>query len=124
MHGMSIIKAVCIVRQVRGRIITTITEEGSYTFLDHPVTVWSKVHGDPRHASSTQNIKHEGRLTPGEYSWPFSFAFPITVNLPGEGGLVVEHQVPQTFLERSTRATVQYELVLRIGRGTLRPDKT
>ncbi|RDB20162.1 hypothetical protein Hypma_012959 [Hypsizygus marmoreus] len=105
---------------VRGRIITAVTEDGSFPFLDHSVTLWSKAHGDPRHASYTQNIKHEGKLTPGEYSWPFSVPFPTTVPLPGD---TTPHQIPQTFLEREALVTVQYDLILRIGRGALRPDK-
>ncbi|KAG6861947.1 hypothetical protein C0995_009131 [Termitomyces sp. Mi166 len=110
---------------VKGRIITSGAEEGSYIFLDKTHTVWSKAHGNPRHASSTQNIKHKGNLDPGEYSWSFSFPFPATFdysNEPGSAGMK-SYRTPQSVSERHTPATVQYELFLHIGRGALRPDK-
>ncbi|KAF5388070.1 hypothetical protein D9615_000766 [Tricholomella constricta] len=111
---------------VRGRIITAGTEEGSYTFLDDTHILWSKAQGDPRHASSMRSIKLEGKMAPGEYSWDFSFPFPGTIATVVESRIppvTKAHTTPQSFLEHGTSVTVQYELVLHVGRGALRPDR-
>lgn len=61
----------------------------------------------------------DGKLSPGEYTWPFSFIFPSGVTL---AGCHASH-LPHTFLERDLNGNVQYELVLRLVRGKFKPDK-
>ncbi|KAG5352336.1 hypothetical protein C0989_002781 [Termitomyces sp. Mn162] len=110
---------------VKGRVVTSSTDEGSYTILDKTYTVWSKALGNPRYASSTRNIKHKGNLDPGEYTWPFSFPFPTTFDYSDASGPVGKksYRTPQSFSEHDMPATVQYQLLLCIRRGALRPDK-
>ncbi|KNZ78624.1 hypothetical protein J132_11065 [Termitomyces sp. J132] len=110
---------------VKGRVVTSSTDEGSYTILDKTYTVWSKALGNPRYASSTRNIKHKGNLEPGEYTWPFSFPFPTTFDYSDDSGPVGKksYRTPQSFSEHDMPATVQYQLLLCIRRGALRPDK-
>ncbi|PPQ66742.1 hypothetical protein CVT26_009543 [Gymnopilus dilepis] len=111
--------------QLRGRIITSSYEDGSSTFLDHPVISWSRSNGDPRCVSpsiednvSSRAKKFDGKLS-GQYSWPFCFPFPKSLPAQGhEGGL----PVPQSFFERGVQASVQYDLVLRMTHGLLRSD--
>lgn len=91
---------------------------------------WNRNNGDPRSIPSTvQNDsgtisrspspkKFEGKLS-GEYNWPFTFPFPSSVAIPGQGGNL---QIPQTFLERGVKGNVQYEFSLRITHGMLRSD--
>lgn len=95
---------------LRGRVITSFLDGGSYTFMDHRVPIW--------HRSST-NKTMDGKLV-GAHSWPFSFPFPQEVCIPGRESETFP--APQTFLERGTNANVQYDLVLRITHGLLRPD--
>lgn len=78
--------------------------------MDHRVPIW--------HRSST-NKTMDGKLV-GAHSWPFSFPFPQEVCIPGRESETFP--APQTFLERGTNANVQYDLVLRITHGLLRPD--
>jgi hypothetical protein len=103
-------------------VITSSYEDGSCTFLDHPITSWARTNGDPRSdASSSSNTKKfDGKLS-GNYSWPFSFPFPKEVAI-GIQGEQQTYLTPQTFLERDTRGNVQYELVLRVTHGVLRSD--
>jgi hypothetical protein len=111
-------------------VITSSYEGGSCTFLDHPITSWARINGDPRSLSSTPDgsatssssntKKFDGKLS-GNYSWSFSLPFPkeIAMGIQGEQQM---YPTPQTFLERDTRGNVQYELVLRLTHGILRAD--
>ncbi|KAF4619752.1 hypothetical protein D9613_004949 [Agrocybe pediades] len=118
---------------LRGRVVTSSYDDGSATFLDHHIVSWNRNKGDPREmllaqVGSTSSApsssrspspkKFEGKLS-GQYSWPFSFPFPSSVVIPGQADAV---QIPQTFLERNVKGSVQYELVLRITHGMLRSD--
>ncbi|KAE9395402.1 hypothetical protein BT96DRAFT_154488 [Gymnopus androsaceus JB14] len=112
---------------VRGRTITGANEGGMHLFLDHIVPLWSKDQGDP-HAyayrtgldSSSPPRSPPGRSSKlfGTYSFPFSFYLPTAFDSGpwGAGAL------PESFHERSSGVRVQYELVLKIGRGKLRTD--
>ncbi|TFK44167.1 hypothetical protein BDQ12DRAFT_640627 [Crucibulum laeve] len=101
-------------------IISAVVDTGSHTFLNHSITLWSKASGDPRDTLPSAT-KFEGRLK-GDYSFPFSFPFPTDIGTAGGGRLVQWSPTPQTFLERGTGVSVQYELILRISHGMLRPD--
>ncbi|KAF9501502.1 hypothetical protein BDN71DRAFT_1501215 [Pleurotus eryngii] len=65
------------------------------------------------------HLQFDGKLSPGEYTWPFSSIFPSGVTL---AGCHASH-LPHTFLERDLNGNVQYELVLRPVRGRFKPDK-
>ncbi|KAF9461996.1 hypothetical protein BDZ94DRAFT_1126652, partial [Collybia nuda] len=110
---------------ILGRIITSHNEDGSFTFLDESAILWSKAMGDPRvTVEQTGDKKFDGRLI-GQYSWPFSFKFPTQATL-SSGGFAAPHHVfkmPQSFREKETSATIQYDLVLHISRGKLRADQ-
>lgn len=115
---------------LRGRVITSSYEGGSCTFLDHPITAWARSNGDPRllpsttdgsaPSSSSKIKKFDGKLS-GDYSWPFSFSFPqeVAMSIQGEQQM---YPIPQSLLDSNTRGNVQYELVLRVTHGILRPD--
>jgi hypothetical protein len=81
--------------------------------------------GDPLlPAVQSGSKKFDGRLT-GRHWWPFAFQFPTEVSLSsGEFG-APHHafQIPQTFTERDSGATVQYDIILQINRGKLRADQ-
>ncbi|KAF8165675.1 hypothetical protein B0H34DRAFT_647443 [Crassisporium funariophilum] len=111
---------------LRGRIITSSYEDGTYTFLEHPVTSWNRSHGDPRSSSASptgsgasRTKKSDGKLT-GKYSWPFSFPFPQEVAIRQRNQKV--YPTPQSFLDRKTKVSVQYDLVVRMTHGMLRSD--
>ncbi|KIK03857.1 hypothetical protein K443DRAFT_94292 [Laccaria amethystina LaAM-08-1] len=104
---------------LRGRIITSSLEEGSYTFLDHAVDIWNKDVGDPR-AAHAGGKRFDEKLD-GKYRWPFNFAFPSEFTIPSHGGQISHSfQTPQTFHERGLNATLEYELFLHINHGMFR----
>ncbi|KAG6834559.1 hypothetical protein H0H93_008930 [Arthromyces matolae] len=115
-----------IILSFRGRLITSSSDDGSCTFLEKTHTVWSKAHGNPRHASSTQNLKHKGNLEAGEYTWPFSFPIPSKVDCIDDSGStrMKTCRTPHSFSEHEMPAMIKYEFMLHIARGALRPDKT
>lgn len=79
---------------------------------------------DPRSDPATSGSQYNGKLS-GDYHWPFSISLPKEIALPdptGKHGEVRTYQLPQTFLERSTRASVYYELFVHIARSTFRVD--
>ncbi|KAF8969354.1 hypothetical protein BDZ97DRAFT_238363 [Flammula alnicola] len=120
---------------LRGRIVTSSYDGGSYTFLEHPIASWTRSNGDPRamllsplsDASNSASLsnprpkKFDGKLS-GIYSWPFSFPFPTEIKLESQAGEQRAHPTPQTFSERDTKGNIQYELVLRMTHGILRSD--
>ena len=103
-------------------MITSAYEDGTWTFLDHTITSWARTNGDPRTDAplSSNTKKFEGKLS-GNCSQPFSFPFPKEV-ATGIQGEQQTYPTPQSFSERDTRGSVQYELVLRVTHGILRPD--
>ena len=123
--------------QLRGRIITSSFEGGSYTFLEQPIITWNRANGDPRAVSPstsssslartrslhtrTSSKKFDGKLS-GSYSWPFSFRFPTEISLRDSSAESKTYPLPQTFVERSANVNVQYELVVKMTHGILRAD--
>lgn len=78
--------------------------------------------GDPRNPSSSVETKYKEKLR-GEYQWTFSIPLPKEIVLPA--GPKKDPQIfrlPETFIERHTRASVQYDLSLRLARGKLKID--
>ncbi|PPR04656.1 hypothetical protein CVT24_011874 [Panaeolus cyanescens] len=103
---------------LRGRVMTSAYDEGVCTFLEYPITVWTRAHGDPHTMllnGDSRAKKFEGKLS-GNYTWPFTFAFPSEVQLNGP------HRTPPTFFDRKLMCSVQYDLVLKISHGMLRSD--
>lgn len=116
-----------ITLSLRGRVIASSYEGGSYTFLDQPITSWVRTNGDPRSVSPTPDAstssntkKFDGKLS-GNYNWPFSFPFPkeVAVGIQGQQSM---YPTPQTFLEYDKSGSVHYELTLRLTHGILRSD--
>jgi hypothetical protein len=72
----------------------------------------------------SEGKKFDGRLN-GRHWWPFSFEFPTEVSLSSGGFGAAHHafQIPQSFMEKVTSATIQYDLVFHISRGKLRVDQ-
>lgn len=103
---------------LRGRVKTGSSREGSYTFLDQSILIWSRHSGDIRHSSAASGQKFDGKSS-GTYSWPFTVPFPKEVAIAGHDEVF---PIPQTFLERGVDASVQYELILRVAHGVLRRD--
>ncbi|KDR84081.1 hypothetical protein GALMADRAFT_54556 [Galerina marginata CBS 339.88] len=117
---------------LRGQVITNSYDDGSCTFLDQPIISWTRANGDPRsmilplrdtsNSSSSRPKKFDGKFS-GQYIWPFSFAFPRSIPIPGQHDQGANPSlIPQTLLERETKGSVKYELVLRITHGILRVD--
>jgi hypothetical protein len=79
--------------------------------------------GDPRSPTTgSSQEKYSGKLQ-GNYEWPFSLKLPKEVALPvGPQTALQAFHLPQTFLERYARASVQYNLVVSITRNKLRAD--
>ncbi|KAF9478394.1 hypothetical protein BDN70DRAFT_808896 [Pholiota conissans] len=95
---------------LRGRIITSAYDGGSHTFLEHSVIT----------VTPARPKKFDGKFS-GAYSWPFSFSFPqqaTSVAIPEADCNII----PQSFTEKEIKASVQYELVLRMTHGLLRSD--
>ncbi|PPQ94799.1 hypothetical protein CVT25_007436 [Psilocybe cyanescens] len=122
-----VINSISIV--LKGLLVTSFRSDGgTYIFLEHTHNVWSKTDGDPREPTSTRN-NFNGKLS-GKLEFSFAFPFPTTVDfsslisnkgkniLPGS----MVYQTPQTFLEHNITSNVDYELVLLITHGALRPD--
>lgn len=108
--------------KVTGRIITGAGASDAYTFLDLTVPLWSKATGDSRTPSPQQGQNTSNKLQ-GSCSFPFSIALPKAVGVPAHPGAAPQiFKLPETFLERHTRASIQYDLTLRISRGKLRAD--
>lgn len=109
------------VLQIRGTLITAANEAGFYTFLDREIGLWSKSMGDPR-STTPSSTKFNGKLS-GEYQWPFSFPFPTEIPTPGSSESPAPlSSLPQTFKERNSGASVQYELLVHISRGMLKAN--
>ncbi|KAF5326885.1 hypothetical protein D9619_004143 [Psilocybe cf. subviscida] len=117
---------------VLGQFITGANQGEQLSFIDISHTLWTQTDGEPRNVNSgdgdssptTPNppTKYSGKLV-GNYTWSFSIDLPKQVVVPY--GKQNEPQIftpPQTFNERHTRASINYEVSLRLGRNKLRVD--
>jgi hypothetical protein len=105
---------------VKGRIVTGAGTSDYYTFLDQTHTLWARQSSKSRTPSPPLEASQPGR---GNYLWPISIDLPSTVTLPdGSGNGEQVYNLPHTFVEKQTRATIQYSLTVYIARSMLRSD--
>ncbi|EDR05590.1 uncharacterized protein LACBIDRAFT_302914 [Laccaria bicolor S238N-H82] len=65
---------------LHGRVIKGYLAEGTDTFLDHHVSIWTRADGDPHFRDQASTKKFNGRLN-GAYQFPFAFPFPTLVDI-------------------------------------------
>lgn len=109
--------------QIKGEIITSGSAPGGTTaFLDLSETLWSKTMGDPRNPEGSSAQKWGEKLQ-GDYCWPFSIELPRDVTLVAKNRPSGDvFRLPQTFLERFSKAGIQYKLEVRFTRSRLKID--
>ncbi|KAJ3739215.1 hypothetical protein DFH05DRAFT_532940 [Lentinula detonsa] len=101
-----------VVISIQGKIISGSKQ---HIFLEYTQTLWS---------SSSDYPKSDGRLQ-GEHNWPFKLHFPKEVTLTvgtKDAPRVEVFQLPQSFMERHAKASIQYEVIARFARGMLKTD--
>ncbi|TFK40192.1 hypothetical protein BDQ12DRAFT_680492 [Crucibulum laeve] len=108
---------------LRGLIISGANSGEQFTFLDMTSTLWSQAMGNPNDPPSDSTPEKYTKKLYGEFTWPYSIPIPKETTVPaGPRDEMQVFRLPQTFLERHTRASIQYEILLRIGRNKLRTD--
>jgi len=130
--------------QVHGQVITGANQGEQLTFVDIQRTLWSQSDGEPQNTSSDSgdstpvpllnpgganssgtpppSPKFTGKLQ-GDYTWHFSIELPKQVVVPfGNRNEPQVFRLPQTFNERHARASICYDVSLRLNRGKLRAD--
>ena len=94
-------------------------------FLSISKIVWSRFMGDPRRYIPSATPSPYNEKLNGDYSWPFSIKLPRSVKVPSKTtlkGVLDTVVLPATFLEKRSRASVQYDIHLEIKRGRFRSD--
>ncbi|KAJ3564409.1 hypothetical protein NP233_g8319 [Leucocoprinus birnbaumii] len=109
-----------IVITITGRVLTGSSSDDCFVFLNHVLPVWSKIQDLPRIPSDSEGTT--GTKLQGDCVWPLSIALPRTVEVPTGSGESRFCRLPETFLERQTQVSVQYDFTLHISRGKLRSD--
>ncbi|KAF9524862.1 hypothetical protein CPB83DRAFT_773149 [Crepidotus variabilis] len=109
-----------ITATVTGRIITGSSVDDCFVFLNVTQPIWAKSLDTPRIPSPSEGASSTKLL--GHCVWPLSIALPRTVTVPTGAGEMRPFRLPETFLERNTRVSVQYDLTINISRGKLRSD--
>ncbi|KAF8905074.1 hypothetical protein CPB84DRAFT_1894808 [Gymnopilus junonius] len=109
-----------ITATVTGRIITGSGVDDCFVFLNQMQPVWSKSTDTPRVPSPSEGAASTKLL--GHCIWPLSIALPRTATVPSGSGEMCSFRLPETFLERQTRVSVQYDLTIVVSRGKLRAD--
>src|SRR5690606_22187449 len=108
------------IEQLSGRIISGSGSHDCFTFLHQTLPIWAKSLDSPRVPSPSEGASSTKLL--GHCVWPLSIPIPRTVELPSGAGDVRSYRLPETFLERYTKVSVQYDLQIIISRGKLRSD--
>ncbi|KAJ3874995.1 hypothetical protein F5051DRAFT_442826 [Lentinula edodes] len=101
-----------VVISIQGKILSGAKQ---HIFLDYNQTLWSLSDG---HTSSNGKLQ-------GAHDWPFSVRLPkeVTLTIGSKDAPRVEvFHLPQTFVERHARASIQYEVIARFSRGLLKTD--
>ncbi|KAF5372740.1 hypothetical protein D9615_010121 [Tricholomella constricta] len=109
-----------ITATITGRIITGANAGDSFTFLSHSLPIWSKSLDVPRLPSPSEGASKSKLL--GRCEWTLSIPLPRTVTVLNGTGSPETCHLPETFLERHTIASIQYDFTIQISRGMLRVD--
>ncbi|PFH53152.1 hypothetical protein AMATHDRAFT_55616 [Amanita thiersii Skay4041] len=105
---------------VTGRLITGASSSDELTFLCETLPIWAKsptIHRVPSHSEGASGAKLLGKC-----EWPISITLPKAVNIPNANGEACFYRLPETFLERHTKVSIQYDLTIYISRGKLRAN--
>ncbi|KAJ3757690.1 hypothetical protein EV360DRAFT_83778 [Lentinula raphanica] len=102
---------------VRGRVITGPRSDETVTFLNIVYPIWSRSADTPRASSPSEGAN--GSKLFGDCVWSFSIPMPRTVTV---GKSDIQYRLPETFSERDSAASVQYDLTIHVSRGKLRSD--
>jgi len=105
---------------VTGRIITGSSINDCFVFLNLTQPIWAKSMDTPRMPSLSEGTASNKLL--GHCVWRLSIPLPRTVTVPLGAGEMRPCRLPETFLERNTPVSVQYDLTISISRGMLRSD--
>ncbi|KAF9048581.1 hypothetical protein BJ165DRAFT_1526021 [Panaeolus papilionaceus] len=105
---------------VTGRIITGSSIDDSSVFLCQTLPIWSKSPDAPRVPSPSEGASSNKLL--GHCVWPLNISLARSANFPTGAGDTRSFRLPETFLERHTRVSVQYDLTITVSRGMLRSD--
>ena len=108
--------------QVTGRIITGANAKDAFTFLSQTLPIWSRSPDSSRVPSPSEGAT--GNKLIGECVWPFSITLPKAINVPNSSGEACFYRLPETFLERHTKVSVQYDFSVLISRGKLRASNS
>ncbi len=103
-----------------GRIITGSQIDDCFIFLTLTQPIWAKSMETPRVPSPSEGASSNKLI--GHCVWPLSIPLPRMVTVPSGSGDERSFRLPETFLERNTRVSVQYDLTINILRGMLRTD--
>lgn len=103
-----------------GRIISGSSPNDTFVFLHQTLPVWSKSLDTPRVPSPSEGASSTKLL--GHCVWPLSIPIPRTADLPSGAGDIRSYRLPETFLERYSKVSVQYDLSVIVSRGKLRSD--
>ncbi|KDR78972.1 hypothetical protein GALMADRAFT_63777 [Galerina marginata CBS 339.88] len=109
-----------ITATVTGRIITGSGVDDCFVFLNQTQPIWSKSSDSPRVPSPSGSTS--GNKLLGHCVWPLSITLARTATVPSGSGELQSFRLPETFLERQTRVSVQYDLTIVVSRGMLRAD--
>ncbi|KAF9466645.1 hypothetical protein BDZ94DRAFT_187800 [Collybia nuda] len=113
-----------VIVYVKGSIITGSHSGEQFTFLECSKTLWSQSTAINESTSLNNNNNNNGRSQlRGDRLWPYAISLPKEIVLPIASKSSPEtFRLPQTFLERHARASIQYSVNLLISRGKLRLD--
>lgn len=125
-HGIQLPCACVLIfdLEIRGCVVTGPNARDRLVFLDISTPLWLKGMPNPRDDPTGPASQYHGKLS-GDYHWPFSISLPKEVSLPGfkdKDDTVQTCHLPQTFLERTSQASVLYEFFVHIARSTFRED--
>ncbi|KAJ7476020.1 hypothetical protein FB451DRAFT_265030 [Mycena latifolia] len=101
-----------IIVTVTGRIVTGSSVDDTYIFLTQSLPLWSKT--ESRSSGAATKLL-------GACVFPFSIPLPKAVSLKDDSHDTL-FRLPETFLERHTRASISYEISVAVSRGKLRAD--
>ncbi|KAJ7476345.1 hypothetical protein B0H11DRAFT_2032019 [Mycena galericulata] len=94
--------------KIAGSVVTGSNLDDRKTFWKFSTTLWTR-------GTSPPEIGH--------HTWPFAVPIPSEVSIAHDGSSAT-FRLPESFLERHTRATVLYDISVVVSRGFLRADST
>ena len=104
---------------MQGRLVVGNSDDQKIVFLEFSSVLWGKQHHRTSSISRPSSLSADA-LASGKHEWPFALEMPKHAVIQGTPDSQETCPLPESFLERHTRVSINYAITVCIDRGRFR----